>query len=444
MNLIDNFEGAETNPFLLGDRPTDIQKFIRTLAFQQFWIQKKFRAWTISRQKVLFCSLPTDNPIRKTIEESLKLDDIEYFLELSWLVWAWLMNNPRAFIFSPGDLFHNLDYSKHEINSFCSAISLLPDDVKKFLNNRKQLIENPFLQLTEISPFVRYPFLKIEEKILVYSQEVLKETISNIFYDVMKSEGGSSLAEKFGTELEKYVGRCISSLGFAHYIEKDLFRAFPKENVVDFLLPFSEFALLIEVKAIEMRPIVKVNPKNKPLQHELQDSVIKGVIQGFSLANSIKQAQDNLNILNRTNFFLMVVTYKDLYLGPGDIAWEEFIEESVAPILAERQIDSNLIPHEQIIFLSIEEFDQLIGILWQKSASITEIFSEMLQSNSNWKTRKWLFSQQLDKFQQKEIRHPILDDEFNAFVKILKKDTFQILRYKNIIVNIAIDLFSTS
>ena len=176
-------------------------------------------------------------------------------------------------------------------------------EVEDYLKNRKQLIKNPYLQLTEMSPFVRYPLLKLGDEYLVYSYQVLKETISNIFYDVMKSEGGSPLAEEFSVVLERYVDRGVASLGIEYYVEKDLFHAFPDENVTDFLIPFSDFTLMIEVKAVEMRPIVKANPKNKPLQRELEDSIIKGTVQGFSLANSIMRSQDKLDIKARSDFF---------------------------------------------------------------------------------------------------------------------------------------------
>lgn len=421
LNLIHDFEGAEPNPFLEEGTVLGVQKFLRTIAFQQFWTQIKLGTWAISRQKILFCDLSPDDPIRLNIERAMNGLDVGIFLELSWLVWTWLMKNVKNYVFRSDSMFQNLQYPKSEIEAFCSALSLSPIEVKIYLKNRRQLIKNPFLQLTEMSPFVRYPFLKIGDEYMVYSQQVLKETISNIFYDVMKLEGGSTLAEKFSLKLEKYVERGLSALGISYYNEEDLFRVFPGENVTDFLLPFSDFTLMIEVKAIEMRPIVRVNPENKSLQRELEDNVIKGTIQGFSLANSLLQRKDPLEIKERSQFFLMIVTYKDLFLGTGDMVWEEFLKEAIEPVLESKKIDINLIPPERIMFLSIDEFDQLVSILWQKTATMSMVLGEMLEANRSIDTRKWVFSQHLDKFRPESPQHPFLDDQFELLSNEVQK-----------------------
>jgi hypothetical protein len=286
--------------------------------------------------------------------------------------------------------------------------------VKKYLRERKKAIENPYLQLTETSPFIRYPVLKLDGSYLVYSQKLLKETISNTFYDVMKAQGGSDLAKKFGFILEEYVKRDLASLKQDYYSEKELSRTFPGVNVTDFLVPFSDLTLFIEVKAIEMRPIVKVSPKNKSLRRELYDSIIKGTIQGFSLANSISLGLDPLDIPSRSNFFLMIVTYRDLYLGAGDVVWEEFLRDSVEPVLNEKNISVDLIPAERIIILSIDEFDLFVSVLWQGSVTVSYIFSEMLKANQKWETRNLMFAQHLDKLRNKKQQHPFLDKEFKA------------------------------
>ena len=288
------------------------------------------------------------------------------------------------------------------------------------LRNRKQVIENPYLQLLETSPFIRYPTLKLDNRYLVYSQKLLKETISNIFYDVMKTEGGSDLAELFGKILENYIDRGLATLNIEYHVEKKLLSAFPDRNVTDFLVPLSDLTLLIEVKAVELRPIVKVFPADKPLQHELEDSIIKGTIQGFSLANSISLGSDSLFIPSRTNIFLMIVTYRDLFLGAGDVAWEEFLKEEVESVLKSKEIRTDLIPPDHIIILSVDEFDQFISIIWQGLATIPDIFNHMLESNQMWETKKWMFSQYLDKYRSQNPQHPFLDEEFESISDAIK------------------------
>jgi hypothetical protein len=420
MNLLDEFEGTETNPFLGHQSIVGLQKFLRTLAFQQFWLQYKLGTWVIARQKVLFCDLPSEHPIHITFEQSMNGLRMIDFLELGWLLWSWVVRESKNIEFQPEILFQNIAYPTEDILSFCNAISLSPDEVKKFLHKRKQAIENPYFQLSETSPFIRYPVLRLGSKYLVYSQQLLKETLSNILYDVMKTEGGSELTEKFGFILEKYTERGIASISPDYLSEKELSRAFPDEKVVDFLMPFSDLTLFIEVKAIDMKPIVKVYPEDKSLRRELKDSIIKGTIQGFSLAKSISHDSDSFDIQSRSNIFLMIVTYRNLYLGSGEVIWDEFLKDSVNPTLIAKNISIDLIPPEQIIILSVDEFDQFISVLWQCSVTVSDIFSEMLEANKDLETRKWMFSQHLGKFQNKDPKHPFLDSEIESLIDTVK------------------------
>lgn len=216
----------------------------------------------------------------------------------------------------------------------------------------------------------------------------------------------------FASEFENYIAKGLSSINRNFYTERELSREFPEESITDFVLPLDDLTLILEVKATEMRPIVRVYPDKKPLIRELEDNVVKGVIQGFSVANAIMQDSDNLEIPCRSEFFLMIITYRDLFLGPGEAAWEEFLREAVEPTLLSKGTDLNTIPPEGIVILSIDEFDQFISIIWEESAPISIILHEMVDANSNWETRKLLFSQHLDKYRPEEPRHPFLDDEF--------------------------------
>ena len=282
INLLHNFEERAHVSILEGENDFGVIRFLRRISFQQFWLQQSLNYWTILRQKEIFCKLSKDDEIRIHIEKELNGLALDTFLELSFIVWAWLSKYPNKYTFDSELLFSNMIYSKQEISSFCSSLSLEQPEVKKHLTERKQKIENAFFQLLEVTPFTKHPFLKIENKYLVYSKKVLAETISNCFYDKVKTEGGNKLAQKFGFLFEGYIDKCISTINYNFYKEKDLQKEFPNKKVTDFLIPFEDMSLMIEAKAVEMRPIAKVNPVEDVLQNELKDSIIKGVIQGFS------------------------------------------------------------------------------------------------------------------------------------------------------------------
>jgi hypothetical protein len=53
MNLLHEYEGESTHPFLEEGTIEGIQRFLRTLAHQQFWLQQKLGGWEIGRQHQL-------------------------------------------------------------------------------------------------------------------------------------------------------------------------------------------------------------------------------------------------------------------------------------------------------------------------------------------------------------------------------------------------------
>lgn len=111
----------------------------------------------------------------------------------------------------------------------------------------------------------------------------------------------------------------------------------------------------------------------------------------------------------------MIVTYKDLYLGPGDDIWNEFIKKTVEPILEKSDINPNIIPPENIIISSIDEFDKFISIIYENNYSAGKILEKMIIDNRNPQTKKWTFSQHLENYINSNFTHPLLDKEHDNF-----------------------------
>jgi hypothetical protein len=409
ITLIKNFEESFQTSFLDEAKIYSVPKFLRILAFQQFWFQSGFGTWHITRSLVLFCSLPSDHPIQKAFFKVMSISMLD-FLELGFLVWVWLKKGKSRIKFDPDYIFSLSTYDPKTIEAFLHGISLLIDEVNDYLRNRPQAIKNISLQPNETTPFVRYPLLKLGNEYLVYSRRVYEVTLGNIFYDIMKREGGSSLSEQFASELEKYVKNAFLQVKLKFYSEVELKYHLKGEKVTDFLLPFDDCTVLLEIKSCEMRPSVKVNPKTQQLINELQDSVIKGTIQGISLVNTLKQSKDGLVIPNRDKFFLLIVTYRELFLGHGRSAWDEFLREAVIKELANTQIDINAILPDHIITLNIEEFDLLIAALNNKNITLPEILNRVVKNNADVHTMKLSFIQHLAPELHQGLKLPYLDD----------------------------------
>jgi hypothetical protein len=418
INKVHDFEGFCGSPFLGGTRSRPM-KFLRTKAYQQFWMQAVFCAWDLVRQRVLFGRLPPEHPFQAQLAEhvGLGMDD---FTELALRLWAWLNETPANIRFSPDTLFTSLKLPEDTRAAFTEALALPPEDVKRFLGKRSQKVKNRCFQLLEPSPLDQYPLLALGEDRLVYSKRLFEWTISHYFYDQARLIGGSQGAELVAKLLEQYVAGYLSSVSIPFYQESELMRAFPSRKVVDFVVPRDDFTLMVEVKATEMRPSVIVFPANEQLVRELHDSVIKAAVQGYSLAHDLTVSSAGLDIPNRSDFFLFVLTYKDMYLGPGQPMWDEFLGEAVESRLESEGIGPQIMPPERIVVLSLREWDVLMSILRTDPTLLSRILNEMLVNNRSPMTAKFAFWQHLNAYIPAQPELPYLDEESNRLFASLQ------------------------
>jgi len=413
INKLHDFEGVCGSPFLPEGGLPGLSKFLRTKAYQQFWMQAVFGSWDLVRQRVLFRHLPPEHPFQAQFTEHLGLA-MDDFTELALLVWTWLGKTPANIRFSPESLFANLHVAADTKAAFIAALALQPKDVTRFLGERSQKVSNPCFQLVEPSPLDQYPLLTLGGDQLVYSRRLFERTVSHFFYDQARLIRGSEGAELVAKLLEQYVAESLSSVPMPSYRESELMRAFPSHKVTDFVVPRDDLTMLVEVKATEMRPSVIVFPANEQLVRELRSSVIKAAVQGYSLANDLRISSAGLDIPNRSDFFIFILTYTDMYLGPGQLMWDEFLGVPVETELKSEGIDPQFITPGRIVVLSLREWDILMSILHADPMLLGRILNEMVVSNRDPATAKFAFVQHLLPYIPVQPELPYLDEEFSA------------------------------
>jgi hypothetical protein len=409
INKLHDFERDCGSRFLGGDHP-ELMKFLRTKAYQQFWMQTTVGSWDLVRELVLFSCLPPEHWFRAQLANHVGLA-MDEFAELALALWAWLENSPANIRFNSGALFGSVKVPADTKASFIAALALQPEDVTRFLGERSQRVKNPCFQLSEPSPLDQYPLLALGEDQLVYSKRLFGWTVSHFFYEQARLIGGSQGAELVARLLEQYVAESLASVEMAFYDESELQRAFPSHKVTDFVVPRDDVTLLVEVKSTEMRPSVIVFPANEQLIRELRDSVIKAAVQGYSLANDLTKSSAGLDIPNSSHFYLFILTYKDMHLGPGQPMWDEFLGEAVRTVLEGADIDLQVIPPERIVALSLREWDVLMSILSTDPTLLSHILDEMVTNNRNPATAKFSFWQHLEPYLSAQQKLPYLDKE---------------------------------
>ncbi len=414
INKLHDFDGVCGSPFLHEGGRAGLLKFLRTKAYQQFrWMQGLRGSWDLARPSRLFCHLPSEHALQTQFTQRFGLSMAD-FIELAFLLWTWLAQSPSNMRFNREVLFADVAVPAETKAAFTAALALTPNEVKQFLTTRPQAVKNHCFQLTEPSPLARYPLLTLGEGQLVYSRRLFEWTMSHFFYDQAKVLGGSRGAELVALILEQYVDQSLSSIGLPYYTEADLKRAFPSRKVTDFVLPCDDLTLMVEVKAAEMRPSVIVYPANEQLRRELRTNVVKAVVQGYSLAHDLAISSAGLDIPNRSDFFLFVLTYRDMFLGAGQPLWDEFLQEAVEPELKSEGISPTLISPERIVLLSVPEWDMLLSILYTDSTLLPTILNTMVVDNRDPTTAKFTFGQHLNQYMPAQPQLPYLDGEFTA------------------------------
>ncbi|HAR41269.1 MAG TPA: hypothetical protein DCS07_01335 [Bdellovibrionales bacterium] len=399
-----------------------LAKFMRTLAFQQFWHQETDLAGHLGRQVHLFSRLTDRNgrTVESVFQNKTGLTCLD-FLTLALTAWMrFLPNHSLQFIdyswFQPIDSL----CSKEKVEAFFNLLSASRLEIKTYLRSLK---EQPLeYQLLEASPLRRYPFLRIDNKHFVYSPFLIQDLASYFVYDFLKIGNlESGVLGSFGDVFEKYIQLGLDHSNAVFIPEGGLRQLLGRQHrVVDYVVPGEEGTLFIEAKGIEMRFLARLDPSDEVMRDSLEDSIIKGVVQGMIVANRvIKNPPERLRNL-RQPFFLLLVTYKELYLGSGSEAWSEFLEEAVLPHLRNSSITEPPIKPDHIFFISVKDYDRLIQAVGHDINRAFAILKAIIILSKEPVSRKLVFGMYLDELDKAGNQRPqyIQEGVDSVFTKV--------------------------
>lgn len=390
LNLIkDNIGNSKR--FMDTGEPLFLNKFMRRIAFQQFHYQFGHNKADFGRQIYFFKNVEWKYPINEKFKEITGVK-IEEYIEISFVIWT-IFAGEKVQTFVDKVMLKSLVniYGNDVLDAYLGAMSLDADGLKKYVAGEYEKCGDIEQQYYEQTPLKTYPLLKIGYRYYCYSPYVLKEKIKNFMYDILKANDSVNFSNEFGYKFEDYIHKCLKCLDDKLIVEKTLKGYFPGSKVVDFVLLYEDCTVFMEVKAIELSPDARVNPTNLILNKRLETSIIKSFRQIYSFANTIEKNKGVLVGVNSHEYFALIVTYKELYLGRGQEAWDEFIFEAVKDFLEEREIDLLILPPTNIFFVSVEALGKLVGYLSTGKKSLPEILRQAVIDDADPKTRTFLF-----------------------------------------------------
>ena len=366
--------------------------FLRNIAFQQFLYQIDFDYAYLSRQSILFSKLDNNHYIYRQFEKHTGLD-VQEFLDLSLMTLSRFLNNNETFL--PKNWFSTVrdNYPEKKVKCFLTTISDDIDNIRQTLlkdDNGKRLASENY----EVTPFIEFPLIKTLDKYILTNKNILFRRLEYFVYDKMRSIDAAKFMDKFGELFERYVEKSIKHSG-AIYINENKLKTLlgVQGNHIDFLIQEGDSNIFIDAKAVEMNSQGKTTHSTEILRDKTKKSILKAIIQAHDV---IKKLEDNdgHGISTTKNNYLLVVTFKNLYLGNGVNYYEVIAKDKINKIYDEYK-DYPCIPPENMYFITINELDILTEIIKQTDFTIQSIIEIAKNNDKDPRTRKFDFWQHM-------------------------------------------------
>lgn len=144
-----------------------------------------------------------------------------------------------------------------------------------------------------------------------------------------------------------------------------------------------------------MSPLAKVTPDASAVRNHLSTSVIKAICQGMQTASLIARAPPTGFEDAVKEFFLVVVTYKDLFIGAGEDFIVGDVEKEVRAFCATNAIDPALVPAANITFASVSEFELLVASCVATGRSMSAVLRGAAIANRDGRTKRFNLEQHI-------------------------------------------------
>lgn len=394
--------------------------FFRNIAYQQFLYQHSFGLACLARQSLLFGSVE-DSHLFKREFVNLTGMSIEHFVELALILLCRFING-KGYTISP-QWFQTVRsyYTADEIEALLGALSInFPDLRQKLLN-----IEGAGRRSSEFyeqTPFLRFPLLKVNGQYLCVYPNVLFCNLEHFIYDVLRSWDSNRFMAKFGEVFERYVEKGLIYAKVPHVNEAVLERELGGTgSLIDFLCHDKDSNILIDAKAVEMAYEGKVTHLAEIVKNRVKTSIIKAIEQAFDVLRRLQITNsENPAIRQRSTNYLLVVTFKELYLGNGKNFYDAIAKDKLDEI-SEKYGGGPQIPLENMYFITVEEFDYLIEMIRSGKTSFEGALAKAKESDADMRSRKFDFFLHLSSWDN-ELKPPqyIQDEQERVYDKIVQ------------------------
>lgn len=344
-----------------------VRKSFRILAYQQFAHQDAYYNHILSRQVVLYLKIKKSGfdiaaGFQKKAGISL-LAFLQYWYLTTLYFHLEIPYTPDVLDQRYAELFKTY-YSLDECTKFLRLITVKNvQDVEAL-----QKLKDERLQLYETNFFITKPLLYFQNNFCLPHRSLLTQTAKHFIYTFSKAHI-SAFPEELGRRMEAYLELGLKEAGVLYQTENSLRHLYGKGKVVDYLIGTN---ILVECKATELSSRSGVLRTPEILAGDLRTSIIKAYTQLIATATRIDPQRE---------WFGIIVTYKEMYLGFGDDAWDEFMKKPISDWLIQENLLLETLPPQNLFFMDLEDWEYAMQAIKNGTATLETMLKKGRELN---------------------------------------------------------------
>tara|TARA_R110002050_G_scaffold152305_2_gene279734 strand:- start:257 stop:1708 length:1452 start_codon:yes stop_codon:yes gene_type:complete len=360
---------------------------LKRFAYQQFYYQERFNIFAFARQLILFGDLEKNHYFKKIFFKKTGLNIHEFIKNSNYLLHH--INNKGYYHISSNIL------NEQNFKAYLRVISLDLASVNKWVKQVSKKEREPS-EFYEPTMLLRYPLIEIDEKYYIYHKNLLNRSLEYFIYDVLKMDNPNLSMSKFGIIFENYIDKLISYSGVNYIRENELTNIIGnKSKIVDFIIQQGESSILVDAKGVEMHYRGKTSLDPDFIKGKIKTSAIKAIEQAFASIHELRKVESYKFMNKFNNNYLLVVTYKELFLGNG-IEFEQRIGKDFFRKIRKEYGDELYIPLQNIYFITVDSLEFWVEMVNKNKITFLDVLRNAIECDSDSSTQKFHFQQHLE------------------------------------------------
>ena len=131
------------------------------------------------------------------------------------------------------------------------------------------------------------------------------------------------------------------------------------------------------------------------IKGKIKTSAIKAIEQAFASIHELRKVESYKFMNKFNNNYLLVVTYKELFLGNG-IEFEQRIGKDFFRKIRKEYGDELYIPLQNIYFITVDSLEFWVEMVNKNKITFLDVLRNAIECDSDSSTQKFHFQQHLE------------------------------------------------